>query len=236
MASTETAAQERTGVITFKGNPLTLIGPEIKVGSKAPDFEVLSQDLSPVTLASSKGKTRLIVAVPSLDTPVCDVETRRFNKEAANLPGGIEIITVSTDLPFAQKRWCGAAGIDKIQVVSDHKDASLGIAFGVLIKELRLLTRAIFVVDASDDYSSHVLGILGVRQPTVEPGLHDFLGPTRAVRRHHRCPHRDGFQQYVRQSLKARGGNDQSRKSQKPEAILPVAMEGDTVGQPQLAR
>jgi len=141
-------SQERTGVTTFKGNPLTLIGLEIKVGQKAPDFQVLAQDLSPVTLANSQGKIRLISVVPSLDTPVCDQQTRRFNQEAAKL-ADVAILTISMDLPFAQKRWCGAAGIDKVQVLSDHKDASFGTAYGTLIKELRLLARSVFVVDGS---------------------------------------------------------------------------------------
>lgn len=148
-ATTFTTAQERKGAVAFKGNPLTLVGPEIKVGGKAPSFEALAQDLSPVTLESSKGKVRLISVVPSLDTPVCDAQTRRFNEEASKLPN-VEIVTISMDLPFAQKRWCGTAGIDKIKVVSDHRDGSFGKAYGVLVKELRLLGRAIFVVDGSD--------------------------------------------------------------------------------------
>ena len=146
IATAPSSTQERTGVVTFKGNPLTLIGPEIKVGSKAPEFEVLAQDLSPVGLKSQSGKTLLISIVPSLDTPVCDAQTRRFNQEAAKLPN-VEILTISMDLPFAQKRWCGVAGIDKVKVLSDHRDASFGKAYGVLIKELRLLARAIFIVD-----------------------------------------------------------------------------------------
>ena len=147
-ATTSAPTQERNGVVKFKGNPLTLIGPEITVGSRAPDFQVLAQDLSPVTLASSQGKTRLISVVPSLDTPVCDAQTRRFNQEAAKLPS-VEILTISMDLPFAQKRWCGASGIDRVKVLSDHNEASFGKAYGVLIKELRLLSRSIFVVDGS---------------------------------------------------------------------------------------
>ena len=143
-----TSAQERAGVVTFKGNPLTVIGPEIKVGSKAPDFQVLAQDLSPFNLANVTGKTLLISVVPSLDTPVCDAQTRRFNEEAAKLPN-VEILTISVDLPFAQKRWCGAAGISRVRVLSDHKDASFGKAYGVLIKELRLLSRSIFIVDST---------------------------------------------------------------------------------------
>ena len=147
VATAPGSTQERRGVVKFKGNPLTLIGPELKVGSKAPDFQVLTQELSPLNLASVAGKTLLISVVPSLDTPVCDAQTRRFNQEAAKLPN-VHILTVSMDLPFAQKRWCGAAGIDKVKVVSDHKDSSFGKAYGVLINELRLLARAVFVVDA----------------------------------------------------------------------------------------
>ena len=145
--ATESRTSERHGAITFKGNPLTLIGPEIKPGDQAPDCQMLRQDLSPVRLSDAKGKIRLISAVPSLDTPVCDAQTRRFNEEAAKLPATVEIWTVSMDLPFAQKRWCGAAGIDRIHVLSDHKDASFGLAFGTLVKELRLLSRAVFVID-----------------------------------------------------------------------------------------
>jgi thiol peroxidase len=141
--------QERKGVTAFKGNPLTLVGAEVKVGQKAPDFTVLAGDLSPVTLASSKGKTRLIVSVPSLDTPVCDAETRRFNEEAAKM-SGVEVLVISMDLPFAQGRFCQTAGIKSLKTASDHRDASFGKAYGALIKELRLDARAIFVVDAND--------------------------------------------------------------------------------------
>lgn len=142
--------QERKGIITFKGNPLTLIGAEVKVGDKAPDFKVLAKDLSEVTLASTKGKTRLISVVPSLDTPVCELQTVRFNKEASSLPANVAVITVSMDLPFAQTRFCGAQNADKITALSDHRDASFGKNYGVLIKELRLLARAIFVIGADD--------------------------------------------------------------------------------------
>ena len=148
-ATMSSPSQERHGAVKFKGNALTLIGSEIKVGVKAPDFQVLAQDLSTVTLASSQGKIRLISVVPSLDTPVCDAQTRRFNEEAAQLPASVSILTISTDLPFAQKRWCGAAGISRIQVLSDHRDASFGTHYGVLIKELRLLARSIFIIDAA---------------------------------------------------------------------------------------
>ncbi|MBI5198222.1 MAG: thiol peroxidase [Nitrospirae bacterium] len=140
---------ERKGVITMKNNPMTLIGPGLKVGDKAPDFKVLDNGLQPVTLKSSEGKTRLISAVPSLDTPVCDAQTRRFNEEMAKLPSNVAVITVSMDLPFAQKRFCSTAGLN-IPCYSDFNDASFGQAYGVLIKELRLLARSIFVIGPDD--------------------------------------------------------------------------------------
>lgn len=133
---------------TFKHNPVTLLGNEVKVGDKAPDFTVLANDLSPVSLKDSEGKVRLFSVVPSLDTGVCDAQTRRFNEAAAELGDNVIIYTVSMDLPFAQKRWCGAAGIDAVQTVSDHREGSFGQAYGVLIESLRLLTRSVFVVDA----------------------------------------------------------------------------------------
>ena len=142
------AENKRTA--TFKGNPLTLLGPEIKVGSKAPDFQVVAGDLSKVTLQTFKGKTKLISVVPSLDTPVCDQQTRRFNQEAAQLPDDIVVLTISMDLPFAQGRFCSTAGINKVKVLSDHRDASFGFAYGVSIKELRLLSRSIFIVGPDD--------------------------------------------------------------------------------------
>jgi thiol peroxidase len=135
--------------ITFKGNPVTLLGNEVKVGDHAPNFTVLANDLSEVTLENTKGQVRLISVVPSLDTGVCDAQTRRFNQEASNLDN-VKILTVSVDLPFAQKRWCGAAGIENVQTLSDHRDLSFGEAYGVAIQELRLLARAVFVVDSND--------------------------------------------------------------------------------------
>jgi thiol peroxidase len=135
--------------VTFKGNPVTLVGSEVKVGDKAPNFSVLANDLSAVTLNDTKGQVRLISAVPSLDTGVCDTETRRFNEEANSL-GGVKILTMSCDLPFAQKRWCAAAGVENVQTLSDHRDLSFGEAYGVVIQELRLLARAVFVVDSND--------------------------------------------------------------------------------------
>jgi thiol peroxidase len=142
--------QERSGIITFKGNPFTLLGPELKSGDQAPGFTVVDNGLAPVGLATYAGKIKIISAVPSLDTPVCDTETRRFNQEAAALPENVVVLTVSLDLPFAQKRWCGAAGIDRVTTLSDYQERSFAAAYGVLIKELKLLTRAIFIVDATD--------------------------------------------------------------------------------------
>jgi thiol peroxidase len=139
--------QERQGAVTMHGNPLTLLGAEVKVGEGAPEFTALSNDLAPVELSSFRGKTVILTSVPSLDTPVCDVETRRFNEAAEKLGDGVVVLTISMDLPFAQKRWCAAAGISAVQTLSDHRDASFGGAYGLLIKELRLLARAVFVID-----------------------------------------------------------------------------------------
>jgi len=137
---------ERNEAATFQGNPLTLVGNEVNVGETAPEFSLVANDLSPATLADYSGKVVVIAAVPSLDTPVCDMETRRFNNEAAALGDDVVILAVSMDLPFAQARWCGAAGVEAVKTLSDHKDASFGENWGALIKELRLLTRAVFVV------------------------------------------------------------------------------------------
>jgi thioredoxin-dependent peroxiredoxin len=139
--------QERDGLVTMKGNPITLMGSELQVGDKAPDFVAVDNDLNPVSFDSFRGKVCIVSSVPSLDTPVCDMETRRFNDEAGRLGDDVEILTISMDLPFAQKRWCGAAGVDRVQTLSDHRDAAFGQAYGVLIKGLRLLARAVFVVD-----------------------------------------------------------------------------------------
>ena len=141
---------ERKGVVTFKGNPLTLLGDEVKVGQKANDFKALDQNMTEKTLSEFKGKVKLIAAVPSLDTPVCDTEIKRFNDEASKLSKDLAIVFISMDLPFAQKRFCQEFDINKVKTLSDHKDASFGNAYGVLIKELRLLARAIFVIDRSD--------------------------------------------------------------------------------------
>jgi thiol peroxidase len=142
--------QERTGLVTFQGNPLTLLGPEIKVGDKAPAFQLLDNGLQPVSLADSAGKIRLLTVVPSLDTPVCDTMGRQFNQQAAQLPGDVVVYTVSVDLPFAQARWCGNAGIERVKTLSDYQDRAFGLAYGLLIKELKLLARAVLVVDRDD--------------------------------------------------------------------------------------
>jgi thioredoxin-dependent peroxiredoxin len=138
---------ERQGLITIHGNPLTLVGETIQAGMPAPDCELLDNDLKAVKLSSFQGKVVILTSVPSLDTPVCDLETRRFNDEAGMLGPDVQILTVSMDLPFAQKRWCGAAGVEKVKTLSDHRQAEFGQAYGVLIKELRLLARAVFILD-----------------------------------------------------------------------------------------
>ncbi len=141
-------ATERAGATTLKGNPMTLVGPELKVGAKAPEVTLIGQDLSPVKLLeSTKGKVRLVNVVLSLDTPICDAQTRKFDEEVSKLPS-VAALTVSMDLPFNQKRFCGAANI-KHTVLSDHKEGAFGSAYGILVKELRVLGRAVFVVDSS---------------------------------------------------------------------------------------
>ncbi len=139
--------EERTELVTMKGNPLTLMGSAPQVGDKAPDAVLLNNELQPVNLSDYRGQICVVSSVPSLDTPVCDMETRRFNQEAESLGQDVKILTVSMDLPFAQKRWCGAAGVDHVITLSDHRDAAFGKEFGVLIKELRLLARAVFIID-----------------------------------------------------------------------------------------
>ncbi|MHB8846546.1 MAG: thiol peroxidase [Nitrospirota bacterium] len=154
----------RSGIITSHGRPLTLLGHDLGVGASAPDFTVLNGDAQEVRLSDHAGKIKVISVTPSLDTPVCDLQLRRFNSEAVNLPAGIVIMNISMDLPFAVSRICTAAGIDRVLALSDHRDASFGVAFGVLIRELRLLARAIFILDRENvvryreivqDLSSH---------------------------------------------------------------------------------
>lgn len=139
--------QERKGLITFKGAPLTLVGRELKVNDPLPDVVLTAPDLSDVRLSDFRGKTLIISTVPSLDTGICDLQTRRFNEEAKKLQDRVVILTVSMDLPFAQKRWCGAAGAEHIRVASDYKEAAFGKAAGLLIKELHLLARSVMIVD-----------------------------------------------------------------------------------------
>ncbi len=141
---------ERKGVVTFKGKGLTLIGNELKVGDRAPAFTVIDNKLKETGLKDFSGKVKLISVTPSLDTPVCDMQARRFNQEAAKMPSNIVAINISMDLPFAQSRFCTTAGIDRLKILSDHRDGSFGTAYGVLIKELRLLARSVFIIDSEN--------------------------------------------------------------------------------------
>lgn len=142
--------EKNTGIITFMGNPLTLVGPMVKKGDKAKDFTALNNELHPVKLSDYAGKIKVISVVPSIDTGICETQTRTFNKEAANL-GDVAILTISCDLPFALGRFCGAHGIDKVVTLSDHKDTDFGLKYGFLIEELRLLSRGIIVIDKNDN-------------------------------------------------------------------------------------
>ena len=161
---------ERAGATTMRGNPMTLVGPELKAGEKAPDFTALDNGMKPVKLSDTGHKTRIFSVVPSLDTPVCDAQTKRFNEEAGQLPD-VDIYTVSMDLPFAQKRFCNAFTLDKVKMLSDHRDASFGTSYGTLIKELRILSRAIFVV-GPDDKIKYVEYVPEVSQhPNYEAAL-----------------------------------------------------------------
>ena len=155
---------ERKGIVRMHGKPLTLIGSGLSVGSAAPDFTVLDGELNEVRLSDYAGKIKVISVTPSLDTPVCDLQLRRFNNEAAQLPAGVIVMNISMDLPFAIARFCTTAGIDRVKALSDHRDASFGLAFGVLIKESRLLARSVFILDKENvvryteivpDLSSH---------------------------------------------------------------------------------
>lgn len=171
--------EERKEIITMEGQPLTLLGKGLEVGEPAPDFEALTNDLSPIKLSSFQGKVCIISSVPSLDTSVCDTMTRRFNEEAGSLGGDVVVLTISMDLPFAQSRWCGAAGVKNVQTLSDHRDASFGNAFGVLIKELRLLARAVFVVDKE----GIVRYVQIVNELTNEPDYEAVLKVVREVQK-----------------------------------------------------
>ena len=169
--------QKKTGVITFKGNPMTLLGPELKIGASAPEFKVVDNGLQPVTLADSQGKVRVITVVPSLDTPVCDTMTRKFNEEAAKLPENVVVYTISLDLPFAQKRWCGNAGIEKVKTLSDYQERSFGLNYGLLIDELKLLARAVLVIDQKGTIAYQEI----VKEVTAEPDYTAALAAARAL-------------------------------------------------------
>ena len=142
--------EKRTGVVTFAGNPIALLGKEVKVGDKAPAFTLLDNGLGEKTLADYTGKVKVISVVPSLDTGVCDAQTRWFNQNVSKLGENVVVLTVSVDLPFAQKRWCGAAGIDQVETLSDHRDLSFGENYGFILEGLRLLSRGIVVIDKDD--------------------------------------------------------------------------------------
>ena len=142
--------EKRTGVVTFAGNPIALLGKEVKVGDKAPAFTLLDNGLGEKTLADYAGKVKVISVVPSLDTGVCDAQTRWFNQNVSKLGDNVVVLTVSVDLPFAQKRWCGAAGIDQVETLSDHRDLSFGENYGFILEGLRLLSRGIVVIDKDD--------------------------------------------------------------------------------------
>ncbi len=168
-------AEERKGAITMRGNPLTLVGPELKVGQKAPNFTAVGKGMAAVTLDQFKGKVKIIAAVPSIDTPVCDAETRRFNEEAAKLPGDVQVLAISMDLPFAQARWCGAAGVERVTMLSDWRAAEFGQKYGDLIKELHLLGRAVFVLDKNDN----VVHAEYVREVANQPNFDAALAAAR---------------------------------------------------------
>lgn len=165
-------SQEIKRTVTMKGRPMILQGEEIKIGSPAPDFKVIANDMLPMKFKRTySGKTVLLSSVPSLDTPVCDLETRKFNSEAEKLSPEMEIVTISMDLPFAQSRWCGAAGVKRVKTYSDYMKAEFGKAYGVLIKDLRLLARAIFIVDKN----SVIRYVQIVPEVTQEPNYEEAL-------------------------------------------------------------
>lgn len=164
-------AEEHVGLVTFKGNPLTLLGHRVQVGELAPEFTVLRGDLTPFTLSDVKGKVVIVNAVPSLDTPVCATQARTFNQRAAELGEGAKVLVISMDLPFAQKRFCSTEGIASLEVLSDHRDASFGLAYGLLIKELRLLARAVMVIDRDGRIAYQQLVPEIAQEPDYEPAL-----------------------------------------------------------------
>ena len=159
--------------VTFKNEPITILGEEVKIGSVAPDFTVLANDLSEKTLKDYEGKKKLISAVPSLDTGVCSQQTRKFNEEAANEQDGV-VLTISNDLPFAQKRWCAAEGLDNVITLSDHRDLSFGENYGVIMKELRLLARSVFVLDKDNKVVYSEIVSEGTNHPDYDKALEAF--------------------------------------------------------------
>jgi len=169
--------EESRGLVTMKGKPLTLLGHRPEVGQPAPAFTCLDRDLKEVRLSDFEGRAKLISVTPSLDTPVCEMQTRRFNQEAEKLPPAVQLIAVSMDLPFAQARFCATHGIERLSVLSDHRDASFGLAYGLLIKELRLLARAVLVLDAADTVRHFQL----VGELTEHPDYDAALAAARAV-------------------------------------------------------
>ena len=164
----------RPNAVTLRGNPVTLVGPEIKPGQPAPDFTAVDNSLASVKFSDAKGKVLILSAVPSLDTPTCDTETRRFNMEAGKLPGGVEVWTISMDLPFAQKRWCAAAGASAVKTLSDFRERSFAPAYGTLVKDCPLgglSARAVFVV-GKDGKVAHAEYVKDISQePNYEAAL-----------------------------------------------------------------
>ncbi len=168
---------EHSAATTFQGNPLTLVGDMVQVGQNAPDVELTDNELKPFKLSSLRGKVCILSSVPSLDTPVCDTETRRFNQEVENLGSGVHCVTVSMDLPFAQTRWCGAAGIKSVQTLSDYRAATFGTSYGLLIKELHLLARAVMVVDRE----GAVRYVQLVKEMTQEPNYDEVINEVKKL-------------------------------------------------------
>ncbi|MBT8338661.1 MAG: thiol peroxidase [Desulfatitalea sp.] len=166
-----------SNIVTLHGNPLTLSGNLIQNGDRLPNAELINNDLKAVRLSDYRGKVVIISSVPSLDTPVCDMQTRRFNNEAASLSDAVVILTLSMDLPFAQKRWCGAAGVERVITLSDHRTAAFGQAAGLLINDLRLLARAVLVVDREGVVRHSQL----VQEVSEEPDYDAVLGALKTL-------------------------------------------------------
>jgi thiol peroxidase len=169
--------EERAGEVTMKGNPVTLLGPKIEANEDAPDFTALKNLMTPVKLSESNGKVRILLSVPSLDTPVCALETKRFNQEAASLGDDVQVQVISVDTPFAQARWCGAEGVSNVQALSDFRDRDFGTKYGVEVKNLGIYARAAFVVDKQGVvvYSEYVPDI------ATEPNYEAILDAAKAA-------------------------------------------------------